>query len=454
MIRSWLTLLTLAFLLVPSRGHAACNVIPGGIQTFRSTLGLANKPYAAPGDYVEVAVRPTDCDVRSPGLGAFPDNHVVTVVFTPPSNGPRRVVFLTAGTGAAAAGQQQACETTVGAGKVTCVEGGAAALALKSRTIRGVTLDFLSFRFPDTDALFALPADQQTLTGPATIAVTNSLDPLPCALATSSTCATQSGLIAGIDDLYGVDGTCQPNPHATFPHFTALPVPNNYQADCFDDDPPCTALATETRAAVDTAGNLLVPVNWSGILVRSNNVPVPRLLRATIKSPVALLTPPDIAFHSFTPEGALLPPIFEPEADPTVTDPNVITLFGSADAAYTILRIARNVGVCQGPPNDGASCVDTSSCSGAPCEPACVGGTTPNASCTRDGDCGTGARCGTVYADFRPGVKNGGPLVLPRAVPAFCQSPPHDMCTATCGGGNPCVSYAFEAHTPVPLEGF
>ena len=70
MIRRWLTLVLLAPLVLPSRGDGACNVIPGAIQTFRSTLGLANKPYAAPGDFVEVAVRPGECDVRSPGLGA------------------------------------------------------------------------------------------------------------------------------------------------------------------------------------------------------------------------------------------------------------------------------------------------------------------------------------------------------------------------------------------------
>ena len=455
MIRRWLTLVLLAPLVLPSRGDGACNVIPGAIQTFRSTLGLANKPYAAPGDFVEVAVRPGECDVRSPGLGALASDHVVTIVFTPPSNGPRRAVFLTAGTCAAAAAKKDACEAIVGAGQVACVEGGAAALALVQRSIRGVALDFLSFRFPDTGNLFAPDPDRPTLAGPATIALTNAADPLPCGLATA-TCASQSGLIACIDDLFGSDGTCQPNPHATFPHFTALPVPNDYQADCFEDA-PCTASADAMRVAVDAAGNLLMPVNWSGILVRNDNVPVPRLLRARLKSPLTFLTPPNVAFGSFTPEGARLPPIFEPEADATVTDQkNVITLFGSADAAYTILRAARNVGACDGGPNAGASCVDSSNCPGASvaCKPACVGGSTPNVLCAKDGDCGTGGRCGTVYADPRPGVKGGGPLLLSRGSAAFCQQEPHDMCRSQCDLVNPCVSYAVEARTPVPLEGF
>ena len=208
------------------------------------------------------------------------------------------------------------------------------------------------------------------------------------------------------------------------------------------------------RVAVDAAGNLLMPVNWSGILVRNDNVPVPRLLRARLKSPLTFLTPPNVAFGSFTPEGARLPPIFEPEADATVTDQkNVITLFGSADAAYTILRAARNVGACDGGPNAGASCVDSSNCPGASvaCKPACVGGSTPNVLCAKDGDCGTGGRCGTVYADPRPGVKGGGPLLLSRGSAAFCQQEPHDMCRSQCDLVNPCVSYAVEARTPVPL---
>src|SRR5207244_12301209 len=56
-------------------------------------------------------------------------------------------------------------------------------------------------------------------------------------------------------------------PNPTFGHFTALPSPNDYQADCFDQSPPCLATATEFRLAVDKAGNLLAPMDWRGILV-------------------------------------------------------------------------------------------------------------------------------------------------------------------------------------------
>src|SRR5262249_7868730 len=119
--------------------------------------------------------------------------------------------------------------------------------------------------------------------------------------------------LACVDDLYAGDGSCRPNPDPVFPHFTALPPPNDFQADCFRDGPPCTALATETRAAVDAAGNLLFPVNWQGVLVQLAGVPVPRLIHAAIQSPLPFATPAQVFLGSYTPEGAKLPPIFEPQ---------------------------------------------------------------------------------------------------------------------------------------------
>jgi Tol biopolymer transport system component len=441
--------------LAPRPAGAACNLIPSAIQTFRSTLGSTNKPFAAPGDFVEVGVRPAVCDVASPGLQPAATDHDVTVVFTPHNKGQRRVVVLTASC-AAAAGKLAACEATkgVGPGNVACVDTGAT-LALVTR----LGVPHLSFRFPDTDAFLGAPNDRRTLAGPATIAVTNTNDPLPCDLA-SKPCSGATGVIACIDDYYSADGSCASTPHPTFTHFTALPVPNDYQADCFTTVPPCTALATEGRVAVDTAGNLLLPVNWQGVLVSQANVPVPRLLRAIIKSPLPFQNPPQVSLASFTPEGAPLPPIFEPQvdedADPLVTGPNVLSLFGSADAPYTILRIARGLGACASGPNVGQKCVDSRDCGGDTCAPVCVGGTVPaNTPCTKDGDCGSGGRCATLYGDFRPAVKNGGALVMPRTLPGLCQLAPHQACSsnAECGGvGNLCVTYAFEANNPVALE--
>lgn len=250
--------LLLAILLVPAAAHGACNLIPSATQTFRGSLGATNKPYAAPGDFVEVAVQTDGCDGASPGLQAPATNYDVTIVFTPPGKGQRRVVFLTANC-AAAAGKKTTCEAVngIGTGNVACVDADA---ALDLVTRNGVP--HLSFRFPDTDAFRPPAGDRRTFSGPATVAVTRTVDPLPCDLA-ARPCSATSGVVACVDDLYGSDGTCAPNLHPTFTHFTALPVPNDYQAACFADS-PCTALATETRAGVDAAGNLLIPVNWQG----------------------------------------------------------------------------------------------------------------------------------------------------------------------------------------------
>jgi hypothetical protein len=111
----------------------------------------------------------------------------------------------------------------------------------------------LRFRFPDTDALFGTPTDGQTLAGPVTIAVTAAGAPLPCDLA-KAPCASKSGLVACIDDLYAGDGSCQPNANPIFPRFMALPRPNDFQATCFDAAPPCNPVVQESRFTIDPGG--------------------------------------------------------------------------------------------------------------------------------------------------------------------------------------------------------
>src|SRR6185295_1434452 len=134
------------------------------------------------------------------------------------------------------------------------------------------------------------------------------------------------GLVACVDELFARDGTCRTSVDSidpTFGHFTALPPPNDYQALCTSPQSPCTGVATEVRLTVDRAGNLLFPMDWRGVLVQQDQVPVPRLLRAssavTASSDSTLpLTIPGSGFvASYTFEGALLPPIFEPQLDPT-----------------------------------------------------------------------------------------------------------------------------------------
>ncbi len=427
--------------------HAACNLIPSASKTFRSTLGAISRPFAAPGEFVEVAVDPTRCDGASEGLLPTAAEHVVSIAFTPAGAAARKMVVLSPVDCSTPAVQSAlaACPITPTCRSVQPSDLGLVTRAGEPR---------LSFRFPDTDAEFAGAADGQSLAGPAIVAVTRSGDPLPCGLlAGGATCAGQTGVRACVDQLFAADGTCQPKPDATFPHFTALPTPNNYQADCFQDAPPCTATATQARVAVDAAGNLLMPIHWQGILEQRSGVPVPRILHATLKPPVPFTVPSQVFLASYTPEGQPLPPIFEPKVDPALP-PALVALVGTADAPYTVLRINRRFGMCQGGENAGAPCTIDRDCLGGTCPLACVGGSTPGAACTSNANCMGGGTCGALFPDFGAAT-GGGPFVMSRATPGFCQLPPHAAC-ANAGGcpapGDACVTYAFEARAPIPLE--
>ncbi len=412
--------------LLPKPVPAACNLIPGTIKTFNSALGATNRPFAAPGESLEVKLRP--CDTGSTGIPAAPAGSVVTVVFTPSSGAKNAVILTAAADCSAITPQLAACNAQLGGGTATCVAAPASGLQVVDRG----TERSLRFAFPDTDSFLGTPTDDVTLAGPAKIAISAPGAALPCGLATQS-CSTQSGLLACIDDYYANDGKCGTGTAlATFPGFTALPPPNDYQGDCFDDSPPCTANATEVRAALDKDGNLLTPFQWGGILVRDAGVPVPRLLQSRIKSPVPFTLDDAIYIGSYTPEGGLLPPIFEPQRDPTVMDPSTVSLFGSADAPYTILRFARHQGNCSGGGRDTLACSNDSDCPGGSC-----------------------ASTGSNF-DFSllPQAPSGGPIVFTRTATAgFCQENVGIMCTMNCGMDGPCVNYAYEAHIPVPLEG-
>src|SRR4051794_6414764 len=50
--------LLFAGVLAASDADAGCNIIPSATQTFRGALGSTNRPFAGPGDFVEVGVEP------------------------------------------------------------------------------------------------------------------------------------------------------------------------------------------------------------------------------------------------------------------------------------------------------------------------------------------------------------------------------------------------------------
>jgi len=74
-----------------SQVHAACNVIPEAPPTFRAAVGTTNRPFAAPGEPVQLTVG-VGCKAGLPGLAPDPAGNVVTVLFTPPTGARSAVV--------------------------------------------------------------------------------------------------------------------------------------------------------------------------------------------------------------------------------------------------------------------------------------------------------------------------------------------------------------------------
>lgn len=444
---------------LPSRyAHAACNIIPGTTRTFRSQLGRVDRPFAGPGDFVGVSLDAKRCDAARPTLDANAARHVVTLAFTPAGGGPTHVVVI----GDPAAAQVQAgldaCERASGVRPFAIDASSNAAEIVDvggTRTLR--------FRMPDTRPMWAGGANGLDLAGPLRIAIATLDDPEPvrCSLATAS-CAQQPGLRACIDEIFAEDGTCGFAPETTFSHFTALPAPNDYQALCSAPSPPCTGTQIDQglHVAVDRDGNLLLPMDWRGVLV-DPTFPIARLLRgqSTIaafaggEAPIRLTS--NASLSSFAPEGNRLPPIFEPQAAGDA--PEAVTLFGSADAPHTILRVARRFGRCAGGQNEGRACATVLDCpDGTSCDAVCVEGGRDGETCVDDADCPAG-HCGVLF-DFASRVAGGaGPLVVGgKDTPGLCRGGEHSGAACStdleCGTGR-CSALELVALDPVPLDG-
>jgi len=344
MRRMQVVLLVSTLTLSSGEARGACNVIPAAATTFRSTLGTVDRPFAGPGDVIEVAA---DGCAQTAGLPQAVGDLVVSLVFSP-MGGSDTIVVLTPGT----------CPD-VDAALAAC--GLPPSTRTMCRHVEPPDLekpsgrpDHLRVTFPDTDDLVGTPDDDLTLAGPVALAVSVRGAALPCA-ALSSRCGVGGGALACVGPFFA-DGTCAAEPHTEFPGLAALPPPNDFAALCTDPAfpaGPCTGAADRTaRLTVDAAGNLLVPVDWSGILVRDADVPVPRLLAArsmveAFAAAAGVPRVPSLAFlTSYAPEGRRLPPLFEGQIDLTSRD--VLKLFGSADAAHTILKMHRRapVGRC------------------------------------------------------------------------------------------------------------
>jgi hypothetical protein len=141
---------------IATHAGAACNLIPGTAKSFDAALGATNRPFAGPGEPLEIRLRP--CDAGSTGFLPTADEHVVTIVFEAP-NGTNRVVALASDCGgvdtATCAGMpgvaSAVCQATPGLATTIDVD-------LGDRRLR--------FPFPNTDAEFPPAGDQRSLTGP------------------------------------------------------------------------------------------------------------------------------------------------------------------------------------------------------------------------------------------------------------------------------------------------
>jgi Tol biopolymer transport system component len=433
--------------------HASCDVIPEAERTFRGALGMANRPFARPGDWVKLTLDPT-CHKASPGFVRPASDYVVTVVFTPPA-GPRNVVALATD---CAALNVRSCANRPDVASATCVK-----VNRSDQSVDFMKLDqaTIRFRFPNTDAQVLNPSDDLTFTGPATLAVTTIDQPLPCGLA-SSPCASQPRLVACVDSLFARDGSCGTTADDTFPSFTALPPPNNYLAVCSHPSPPCTGLVEDFRFTVDAAGNLLIPMDWEGTFVERDAVPVGRLLHSSAYVEafagrrVPIWIPDQTVLGSFSTNGRKLPPLFDPTHDPS--EPGTLAFFGTADAPATVLRIARHLTVshqCSGGMNQGLPCTDSAGCPDATCgPPTCAGGSNAALQCDTDSNCPGGA-CGPGLFDFSTRLAAGvGPVTLRLSA---CIGGPNELraCadSSACPGGQ-CGGFVAEVLNSVPLDGF
>ena len=476
---AWLALLFLA----PGPARAVCDSFPGVSAVFPGALGSLNRPYASPGDFLELRVRGEVCDGASPGLstGSAPGlEDRITIVFTPPDGAPTIVVLAEDCTFFDAAAEAS-CRSDSGHGSAsaTCMELSASDVRVSAPPVPGETA--VDFRFPDTDALLDGLADGRTLAGPAKIVVSNSAVAPPCQLAAAGTrCADAldtPGLIACVDELYAAEGVCQSETVGRiFPSFTALPPPNDYRRLCSDPIAVCAGDAPELRFSTDTDGNLFVPVDWAGVLVSDAlGVPVPRIIDASTAldryplldasdahEPIRI--PNEDFVDSYTVFGRILPPVFDVQRR-TGRDTEAAFL-GTADAPRSVLRFARRSPLarsCSGGDNDGDPCTRAEDCPGGSCDEAtCVDH--PATRCVEDSDCPSG-ECGGALFDFRGSQYDGrGPVLIARSVDPVsdgvwshgsCRDDPATACLsdADCAPGDACLGFRSLAENPVPLEG-
>ena len=498
--------LLIALALAPTISQAACNLIPQTTRVFRGELGQLDRPWATPGDWVSVSLDSgchTASDFSSSGFTGTAGDYVVTVVDTPGTGKLSAIVLA------------DDC-STLSATVSACAGGDIVASECRELGTSGDTIEFqvlnsaLRFVYPDTDDLLppsgascigglnsGTPCtsntecpdsscgspDGLTLAGPARIVVTHATTDTWSCSNISTDCADygNSDVAACVDSLYTDDGSCNAvTNHDVFPSFVGLPHTNDFAQLCTPEDPtdltdPCTESENEVVMAVDEDGNLLIPVDWTNILI-DGEVPTPILLNGASAidnytgsgDPVVL--PNEDFVDSYTLEGAILPPVLSPSANEG--NSTEIALFGSADAPVTVLRLvplSPGDTVCSAvaPLLEDVPCTEDTTCSGGTCGSAkCVGGDNPGDPCTDSSQCINGGTCGIPLFDFSDRRYNStinGAVVIDKSdllakiagLEKGACSVSGDLCDLDnpCPPGESCVNFRMSIAGSAPLEG-
>ena len=275
-------------LLTPTLARAGCNIIPPAAQVFPSTMGGVVSPITAAGTgVVEVQLDP-QCDQLNGSPAQFDSTSAVTINFLPAGPGQPPPISIT-----------PTVDYPMGAS----------------------TSGRLHFTMPPT-----------SFAGPAEIVVTNG--------------TTEVAHIGPLFQPHEIGTTCDKQPETTFQQFTVLPPPNPFGTivNALLAQPP---VATQALATLDGGGDLLVPIDWGSVLPGGPGFPVARLVSGSLHvaafqgmpGPINV-TADDV--HSFTIDGKPLPPLIR-------TTDSGDSVFGTSDAAVSVIRIARLN--AQGQPN-------------------------------------------------------------------------------------------------------
>lgn len=413
---------------LPRDARAGCSNIPAPPVSFRGAKGTVDRPFVIPGD----TGGPADSggrvtlilDACQPAAAVFdPNDHVVALIFTPPSGGARNALLLTKRCDDSV---EKACEAQLQPnGKAACVpttlhvEGGG-----KSGDDR-----LLWFDMPKITAASGL----SDLAGPAAIVVTGKSS-LRCDVGgqTTPTCksdTTPASPLVCIDDFFVDPGCGLSFLHPEFGNFTVLPTLNDFQKLCKDEGAAPNCVFDETKAeavrfAIDKRGNVLLPVNWRGVL-RAKGSPTgaacttasacdTRKLRGKSRIDPFLNDPakdviklPSGVVKSFSVRGAeFVPP---PEITVGLTNPgspdqNELLLEGEAHKAKSVVRIPscdETVSPCV--PNSLFNFTDRLANQVGPVTVPRKGGPgicdePGGKKCTSDANCGSGVACAGVRA--------------------------------------------------------